>query len=53
MSEKEQGEIVSRLYDDILEENMLGGLIFTWQDEGLKELGTQWTMIILIEDHLV
>ena len=36
MSEKEQGEIVSRLYDDILEENMLGGLIFTWQDEWFK-----------------
>ncbi|HHW94500.1 MAG TPA: hypothetical protein GX736_01020 [Mogibacterium sp.] len=35
-SEKEQGEIVSRLYEDILEEDMLGGLIFTWQDEWFK-----------------
>ncbi|MGI6616877.1 MAG: hypothetical protein ACOX36_02275 [Saccharofermentanales bacterium] len=35
-SEKEQGEILSRLYEDILEENMLGGLIFTWQDEWFK-----------------
>ena len=37
ISEKEQGEIVSRLYEDILEENMLGGLIFTWQDEWFKK----------------
>jgi hypothetical protein len=36
ISEKEQGEILSRLYEDILEENMLGGLIFTWQDEWFK-----------------
>ena len=35
-SEKEQGEILSHLYEDILEENMLGGLIFTWQDEWFK-----------------
>ncbi|MGI6349022.1 MAG: hypothetical protein ACOXZ0_03810 [Eubacteriales bacterium] len=35
-SEKEQGELLSRLYEDILEENMLGGLIFTWQDEWFK-----------------
>ncbi|NMA18037.1 MAG: hypothetical protein GX939_04705 [Clostridiaceae bacterium] len=35
-SEIEQGEILSRLYEDILEEDMLGGLIFTWQDEWFK-----------------
>lgn len=35
-SEKEQGQIVKRLYEDILEENMMGGLIFTWQDEWFK-----------------
>ncbi len=36
-SEKEQGEILSHLYEDILQENMLGGLIFTWQDEWFKK----------------
>ncbi len=36
ISEKEQGEILSHLYEDILEEKMLGGLIFTWQDEWFK-----------------
>lgn len=36
MSEMEQGEIVSRLFEDILEEGLLGGLIFTWQDEWFK-----------------
>lgn len=36
ISEREQGEIVSRLYEDILEEEMLGGLVFTWQDEWFK-----------------
>ncbi|WP_033542705.1 hypothetical protein [Planococcus sp. CAU13] len=36
ISEREQGEIVSRLYEDILEEGMLGGLVFTWQDEWFK-----------------
>ncbi|MEZ0480054.1 hypothetical protein [Planococcus sp. SSTMD024] len=36
ISESEQGEIASRLYEDILEEGMLGGLVFTWQDEWFK-----------------
>lgn len=36
LSEGEQGEIISRLYEDILEEDMLGGLVFTWQDEWFK-----------------
>lgn len=36
ISEKEQGEIVSRMYEDILAEGMLGGMIFTWQDEWFK-----------------
>ncbi|WP_027963678.1 hypothetical protein [Halalkalibacillus halophilus] len=36
ISEAQQGQIVSRLYEDILEQDMLGGLIFTWQDEWFK-----------------
>lgn len=36
MSEIEQGETVSLMYQDILAEEMLGGLIFTWQDEWFK-----------------
>ena len=36
ISEYEQGEILTRLYEDIIEEEMLGGLIFTWQDEWFK-----------------
>ncbi|MGB6408642.1 MAG: hypothetical protein WBF39_14280 [Planococcus donghaensis] len=36
ISEKEQGEIVSHMYEDILEEGMLGGMVFTWQDEWFK-----------------
>jgi hypothetical protein len=36
ISEKEQGEIITRLFEDIVAENMLGGLIFTWQDEWFK-----------------
>lgn len=36
ITEKEQGKILCRLYEDIMEENMLGGLIFTWQDEWFK-----------------
>ncbi len=35
-SEKAQGEILSHLFEDILEEDMLGGLVFTWQDEWFK-----------------
>ncbi|GAB3066843.1 hypothetical protein ACFOU0_13505 [Salinicoccus sesuvii] len=35
-SEQEQGEIVSHLYEDIIEEGALGGLVFTWQDEWFK-----------------
>ncbi|TWT00485.1 hypothetical protein [Planomicrobium sp. CPCC 101079] len=36
ISEKQQGEIASRLYEDILQEGVLGGLVFTWQDEWFK-----------------
>lgn len=36
ISEREQGEIVSHLYQDILAEGLLGGLVFTWQDEWFK-----------------
>jgi len=36
ISESQQGQILTRLYEDILHENMLGGMIFTWQDEWFK-----------------
>lgn len=36
LSETEQGEIVSRLFEDIMAEKLLGGLVFTWQDEWFK-----------------
>ncbi|GKV68855.1 hypothetical protein NCCP2716_13530 [Sporosarcina sp. NCCP-2716] len=36
MSEKQQGDVLTRLYEDILHEGMMGGLVFTWQDEWFK-----------------
>jgi len=36
LSEKQQGEILSHLFKDISDEKLLGGLIFTWQDEWFK-----------------
>ncbi|CAM3914304.1 hypothetical protein [Alkalicoccus chagannorensis] len=36
MSEKEQGDVVSMLYETILAEDYMGGLVFTWQDEWFK-----------------
>lgn len=36
LSEEEQGEITVQLYEDIVHEGLLGGLIFTWQDEWFK-----------------
>ncbi len=36
MSEKQQGEVLTHLYEDILNEGMMGGLVFTWQDEWFK-----------------
>ncbi|MBX0313402.1 hypothetical protein [Planococcus glaciei] len=36
ISEQQQGEIAKHLYEDILNEDMLGGLVFTWQDEWFK-----------------
>ncbi|WP_368505009.1 hypothetical protein AB3N04_05005 [Alkalihalophilus sp. As8PL] len=36
LSEQEQGEIIKHLYEDIIHEGMLGGLVFTWQDEWFK-----------------
>lgn len=36
MSEEQQGEIVSGLYENIIDEGYLGGLIFSWQDEWFK-----------------
>lgn len=36
ISEQQQGDIAVRLFEDILNEGMLGGLVFTWQDEWFK-----------------
>ncbi|KGX84978.1 hypothetical protein [Pontibacillus litoralis] len=36
LSEQQQGEIISHLYEDMMAEHLLGGLIFTWQDEWFK-----------------
>lgn len=36
LSEKQQGDIVSHLFEDIMAEKMLGGMVFTWQDEWFK-----------------
>lgn len=36
IEETEQGNIVSGLFEDIVHEGMLGGLIFAWQDEWFK-----------------
>lgn len=36
MSEKQQGEVLTLLYEDIIHEGMMGGLVFTWQDEWFK-----------------
>ena len=35
-SEKEQGEIDRRLFEDITAEKMAGGMVFAWQDEWFK-----------------
>ncbi|MBB5179237.1 hypothetical protein HNQ44_000659 [Planomicrobium koreense] len=36
ISEKQHGDIAQHLYEDIIETNMLGGIVFTWQDEWFK-----------------
>lgn len=36
ISEKQQGEITKSLFEDIIAEKFMGGLIFTWQDEWFK-----------------
>ncbi|WP_256257695.1 MULTISPECIES: hypothetical protein [unclassified Paenibacillus] len=36
LSEEEQGDIDSRLFEDIFQEGMAGGLVFSWQDEWFK-----------------
>ncbi|TFE01652.1 hypothetical protein [Jeotgalibacillus salarius] len=36
IEEREQGEILVSLYEDIMHLDMLGGLVFTWQDEWFK-----------------
>jgi len=35
-SEKAQGEIDRKLFEDIVQEKMAGGLVFVWQDEWFK-----------------
>lgn len=36
ISEEQQGKGLVHMYDDILAEGMMGGLVFTWQDEWFK-----------------
>lgn len=36
ISEEEQGHIVSNLFEDIVSEGYLGGIVFSWQDEWFK-----------------
>lgn len=36
VSEEAQGLMVAAMYEEIVEEGMLGGLVFTWQDEWFK-----------------
>ncbi len=36
LNELEQGEINAHLFEDIVQEGMLGGLVFSWQDEWFK-----------------
>lgn len=36
VSEEEQGTFVSEMFEEIVAEGMMGGLIFTWQDEWFK-----------------
>lgn len=35
-SEQEQGKLITKLYGNIVEEKMAGGLVFSWQDEWFK-----------------
>ena len=35
-NEQQQGKIIRRLFEDIMAEDLLGGLVFTWQDEWFK-----------------
>ncbi|MYL54049.1 hypothetical protein GLW08_11945 [Pontibacillus yanchengensis] len=36
LSEKQQGNINKHLFEDIMHEGYMGGLVFTWQDEWFK-----------------
>ena len=36
LTEDEQGMYLARIFEDIMAEKLLGGLIFTWQDEWFK-----------------
>lgn len=36
VSEQQQGEILAHLFEDIMVQGYLGGLVFTWQDEWFK-----------------
>ncbi|AZN43290.1 hypothetical protein [Paenibacillus albus] len=35
-SEQEQGQLIAGLYEDMLNEGYMGGMIFSWQDEWFK-----------------
>lgn len=48
LDEEETGKIVERLYEDIIAENYIGGIIFTWQDEWFKRT---WNTMDYDESH--
>ena len=51
MSEQAQGETLQHLFEDIMHEGLMGGLVLHGKMSGLNERGIRWIMMIRIVDH--